>query len=177
MSGTYPNIRIGPPTLAGFTSWVYGVMGVPTSVLPSDAPVIGISLQIATDTVNPALGFGGAPFFVNLGATMGNEYTLATYNLAGHNLIVFAVDQPGAPPVDGSDPPQPYFAFTRKELKINAFTPGVVTSTSDEGTSVSLLNPEFMKTLGMTDMMLVKTPWGRQYMSIAQKYGTLWGLS
>jgi len=172
-------MMIGPPTLAGFTAWLVNVMGISTTILPSNSPVIAFAYEVALETVNPALGFGGFPFpgWCPPGMLGGAAYTLSVYNLAGHNVIVFAMDQPGAPPVDGSDPPMPFFAFTRKELKINAFTPGVVTSTSDEGTSVSLLNPEFMKTLGMTDMMLVKTPWGRQYMSFAQKYGTLWGLS
>lgn len=150
----------------GFTAWVVNVMGISTSVLPSDSPVIGVAYQVAWDTTSPWLNICSP-----------NEYTLAVYNLAGHNVIVFAPDQPDAPPVPGSDPPQPYFAFTRKELKVNAWTPGVVTSTSDEGTSVSLLNPDFMKTFGMKDMTLLKTPWGRQYMEFAQRIGPLWGLS
>jgi hypothetical protein len=161
-------ITIGPPSLAGFTAWIVYAMGISTSVLPPDSPIISIAYQVAWDTVNPAIA-----------CVAPNEYTLAVYNLAGNNLVNFAPDVPNAPPYktlpDGST--LPYFAYLRYDMKLNAFTPGVVASTSDEGTSVSLLNPEFMKTLGMSDTQLVKTPWGRQYMAFAQKYGTLWGLS
>ena len=159
---------IGPPTLAGFVAWIRGVMGVPTSVLPDDAPVIPVALQVAVDTVNLAIA-RVAP----------NEYTLAVYNLGGSNLVNFAPDALGAPvyktPSDG--PGLPYWAYLRYDMKLSSFTPGVVASTSDDGTSTSLLNPDFMKTLSMTDVQLVKTPWGRAYMSIAQQYGQLWGLS
>ena len=155
-----------PPTAAGFLAFVRTVMAITTEQLPDASPVIAMAFAISLEIVNLQINCA-SPLL----------YTLAVYNLAGHNVIVFAPDQPDAPPVPGSDPPQPYFAFTRKELKVNAWTPGVVTSTSDEGTSVSLLNPDFMKTFGMKDMTLLKTPWGRQYMEFAQRIGPLWGLS
>lgn len=159
-------IRIGPPSLAGFTAWLPNVAGISTTVLPSSSPIIGIAYQVSWDTVNPLIN-----------AVAPNEYTLVVYNLATHDVVCFAMDQLNAPPIAGSDPPMPFFEYTRFQLKVNAFTPGVVASTSDEGTSVSLLNPDFMKTFGMSDTQLLKTPWGRTYMGFAQKFGTLWGLS
>lgn len=143
-------------------------MGVPQSALAPDAPVIEVAYQVALDLVNP-----------DICKVSPNEYLLAVYNLGGSNLVNFAPDSMTAPAFkskpDGTF--LPFWAYVRFDMKIESFTPGVVTSTSDEGTSVSLLNPDFMKTFSMDDVQLVKTPWGRRYMSLAQKYGTLWGLS
>lgn len=141
-------------------------MGIPQAVLPTDAPVIPIALQASVDMTSEWLDIATP-----------NEYTLAVYNLGGHNVALWGQDAPGAPLVPGGDPPLPYFANLRRELKVMSFVPGVVSSTSDEGTSTSLLNPDFMKTLSMQDTILVKTPWGRQWMAFAQQIGTLWGLS
>jgi hypothetical protein len=53
----------------------------------------------------------------------------------------------------------------------------VVAGTSDAGSSTSLLNPEFMKTLTMRDLRTLKDPWGRAYMEAAMDYGEIWGLT
>jgi hypothetical protein len=71
-----------------------------------------------------------------------------------------------------------YFTIARARLKINEFAPGIITSTSDLTTSAGLLNPKFMQALTLENLQLLKTSWGRAYMSIAQKYGpTIWGLT
>lgn len=72
---------------------------------------------------------------------------------------------------------QTYFADLRKQFDMNGFTPGVIASTSDESTSESLLNPDFMKQLTMADLQYIKNPWGRAYMAYAQRIGTVWGIS
>lgn len=70
------------------------------------------------------------------------------------------------------------FAQLRKQFKMNAFMPGVVASASDVSTSVGLDNPDFLKGLTLFDLQLLKTPWGRAYLSIAQKVGpTAFGVS
>jgi hypothetical protein len=71
-----------------------------------------------------------------------------------------------------------YFAKLRKDLKLNTFVPGVVSSTSDLSTSVGLDNPDFFKNLTLDQLQLLKTPYGQRYLAIAQKYGpTVWGLT
>jgi hypothetical protein len=42
---------------------------------------------------------------------------------------------------------------------------------------VGLLNPEAMKTFTLANLQNLKTPWGREYLAIAQRAGTTWGLT
>ncbi len=71
-----------------------------------------------------------------------------------------------------------FFANARRILKISSFAPGIVASTSDLSTSVGLENPDFMRGLTLEGLQLLKTTYGRAYLSIAQKYGpSIWGLT
>lgn len=71
-----------------------------------------------------------------------------------------------------------YFTRLRSTLKLGAFAPGMVASTSDLSTSVGLLNPDFMRGLTLENLQLLKTPWGKAYLSLAQSYGSnLWGMT
>ena len=153
------------PTLAGFGWFITNIMGINAIYLPVDAPVIGWSLAVALDIVNPALrGIGNC--VPGLPAT--NIYTVAVYNLAGSTLVNLAPDEEG----------RTYFAKLREKLGIDEFTPGVVSSTGDSSTSESLLNPDFMKGLTLANLAQLKDPWGRAYLQIAQRAGpTIWGLS
>lgn len=145
------------PTQAGFSDFIFNVMEVPAAALPADSPSIAAAYQIALATVNQALQCA-VPMI----------YALAVYNLGADNLVNWCTDQPG----------QCYFKGLRKDFKILDFVPGVVSATSDEGSSASLEVPEAFKTLTIGDLQNLKTPWGRQYLAIAQKYGpTIWGLS
>jgi hypothetical protein len=139
-------------------------MGIDPLVLPTNSPVIGWAFQVAMMIVNPdlatvATAYGTVP------AT--SLYELAVYNLAGDNLVNYAPDQPG----------RTYFADLRASLNLNAFTAGVVTTAADQNTSDSLAVPDSLKNLTIADLQNLKTPWGRAYLAIAQRYGTLWGLS
>ena len=145
---------MGTPTLAGFQLFITTVMDINATVLPPTTPVIQVAYDVALEVVNVALAATGI-------------YDLAVYNLAGDNLLNYAPDQPG----------QTYFKEVRKSLNLAGFVPGVVSSSSDEGSSTSLLNPEFMKGLTMSDLQNLKTPYGRTYLGFAQRYGTLWGMS
>jgi hypothetical protein len=141
----------GPPTLAGFQAFLAGVVGIDPLYLPPDAPVVGYALHVAKTIVNDALWIAGT-------------YTLAVYNLGASQVINFAPDQAG----------RTYFRDLRKELGISDWTAGVITSTSDQGTSESLLTPDFMKNLTMANLQQIKDPYGRQYIALAQDYGTVW---
>lgn len=145
-----------PPTLAGFQTFVSNYMGVPSTALDPGGDVVATAFQIAQDLVNPVLGFVTPDLF-----------TIATYNLAGHQLIEYAPDQTG----------QTYFENLRKSFALNAPAVGVVQSAGDNGTSASVVTPDFMAHLSLSDLQLMKTPWGRRYLEIAQKFGALWGIS
>lgn len=152
------------PTLAGFLLWVRGVMGVPVSVLPDDAPVLAYAYETALAVTN--LWLAGMP---------GPIYKYAVYNLGGDNLVNFAPDNP-----DASPPPanaKTYWADLRKSFGINNFTAGVVQSTNDQGTGSSYEIIKGAETFTLSDLQHLKTPWGRQYLAWAMQWGTLWGLS
>lgn len=138
-----------------------GVGGVPGYALSTTDPVIQMALNVAVDIVNTDLTFTA------------DIYTLAVYNLATDNVYRFAQDTPSA-----SRTPPLFFEAMREKLGLNNFTAGVVASSGDEGTSVSLLNTEAMKNLTLMDLQNLKTPWGRQYLYFAQMMGpTVIGLS
>ena len=142
------------PTLAGFQWFITSIMGINTTVLPANSTVITWVYNLAISTVNQSLAVAGV-------------YDTAVYNLAGDFLINFAQDQTG----------QTFFTNLRATFHINDFVAGVVSSTSDESTSTVLEIPEQFKNLTIADLQNLKTPYGRLYLSIAQKYGTLWGIS
>lgn len=143
------------PTQAGFVAFVRGQMGIGPSVLPDDSNYLVWAYDVALAIVNRAL------------AAVPPIYMLAIYNLAGDNLINYAQDTP----------PSTYFADLRKTWGINSFVAGVITSSSDEGTSESLTVPDAFKNLTIADLQNLKTPYGRTYLGFAQRYGTLWGIS
>lgn len=130
-------------------------MAVPVNALPDDSPFLSYAYDVALATVNPAL------------ATVPPIYMLAVYNLGGDLLVNWAQDVP----------PSTYWRDLREKFAIYAFAPGVVSSSSDNGTSTSLLNPDQMKDFTLAALQNLKTPWGRQYLAWAQSYGPLWGLS
>lgn len=157
------------PTLAGFNTFVRDVMKIDPTFLPVDDPLIGYAYASSQAIVNPSLG-GVIPgqWTMPPPVAQWSPFALATYNLAGSNIIHFAQDQPG----------RTYFRDLRTQYRIDSFTPGIVSSTSDGGTSTSLLNPDFMKGLTLANLQQLKDPWGRQYLMFAQSYGpTIWGIS
>jgi hypothetical protein len=144
------------PTQAGFLEWVRGVMGIPQSALPDDSVFVGYAFDIAVQIVS-----------LDLGVVSPLIYKLAVYNLGGDLLINYAQDIP----------PSTYFFDVRKNFGVFNFAPGVVTSSSDGGTSSSYMNPDFMKEFTMANLQNLKTPYGRQYLAFAQSLGPLWGLT
>lgn len=116
------------------------------------------TLALAVDMVNEAIC-----------AASPTLYTLACYNFATDRLINFAQDTTG----------QEYFQRQRAKLHILDVGPmGTVASASDSGTSAGVLNPEQMRMLTLQDIQMLKTPWGRAYMGIAQSYApNIWGLT
>jgi hypothetical protein len=154
------------PTAAGFLVFIRQQMGISTAVLPDTSPYVGWAFNVAVEIVN-----------LQLDCISPLIYGLAVYNLAADNLINYAQDLPGAPIIDGSQPPAAFFQALRQSWDITGFVPGVITSSADVSTSESLLVPDFMKGLTLADLQNLKTPYGRQYLAFAQRIGTNWGLS
>jgi hypothetical protein len=138
---------------------------LPESINVGDAyliapQIVPMSLSVALEIVNAILALGSCQM-----------YTLAVYNLAADRLINYAVDATILPD-------QTYFFDERKKLRINEVSVGVPSAASDQGTATGILNPEFMKTMTLRDLQTLKTPWGRDYMSIALDWGAdTWGLT
>lgn len=115
------------------------------------------SLDIAVATVNETLSCA-SPLL----------YTKAVYNLALDRLINFGIDVQG----------QTWLQDLRKGFGVLSIESGVVAAASDQGTSGSMLVPDQFRTFTLDDLQLMKTPFGRNYLSIAQNYGpTLFGVS
>lgn len=155
MSGTWTP---GPPTIAEFQSFLQNIVGIAPVYLPlSPIPmVVQYAYWTAIKTVNHALKI----------VCLYNE---AVYNLGASIIVHNAQDQTG----------QTYFAKLRAQYNIgtNKFYLGVVSASSDEATSVSILNPDFAKTLSLSNLQQLQDPWGQQYLAWAMDMGTVWTLS
>jgi hypothetical protein len=144
------------PTFAGFVAFVRGTMGISSVVLPDAEPCLREAYDLSIETVNRAIQ-PAAP----------NMYRSAVYNLGGDIVINTAPDQEGST----------YFLDLRAKWNVLDPTSGVVQSSSDASTSQTLTVPEQANTFTLGDLQNLKTPYGRAYLIIAQKYGTLWGIS
>lgn len=169
-----PVVQPGCPTLAGFQDFITNIMGIAPKYLEPTNPAIQFSFDFALTIVNRTFQVV-SPF----------AYNVMVYNLAGHNLLMFAGDIPGVFYVnpDGSEhmsaegQPIGYFGYIRQSMDLNGFPPGIVQSTADETTSASFVVPDAMKNLSFQDLETARTPWGRRYLGLAQSYGAIGGIS
>ncbi len=154
------------PTRAGYLVFVRTMMGVPVDVLPDNSDYVDVSYEIALEIVN-----------VGLKTIAPREYTRAVYNLGGSTLLNIAQDAGGAAPIAGTQPPLAYFAYARSKFNMNGFVSGVIQSAGDEGTNESMVVQEAAKNFTLANLQQLKDPYGRAYLSIAQSYGDVWGVS
>jgi hypothetical protein len=160
------------PNLDGYLQFIRTVMGVPAGALPDDSIYIEQSFWAAMTIVNPMLQMVG-----NAETPPPQQfptyYAYAVYNFAADWLVRTTLDDPNA-----QDPYKTYWADLRKTYGTNAFTPGVIQSSSDQGTSQSFMVPGWYQNMTLMDQMMLQTPWGRQYLMLAQAAGpTVWGLT
>jgi hypothetical protein len=163
-----PAPRVGPPlvippgdpTIEGFTAWIQAVMGVPTADVPDPT-----TLQVAFDqALNLAyLGLQGVPSQV----TTMSIYAQAVYNLGGHYLVEFAMDNPNST----------FWQDLRNKFGIMNFTPGLTNQAHDQGTGEGLYILPIFAGMTMLGLQLLKTPWGRAYLAFAGSWGPIWGLT
>lgn len=144
------------PTLAGYIEFLRDIVQIPVSVLPDSSPYIQLSYDLSKEIV-----------YEGFNCISSVLYTNGVYNLATDILINIAQDTP----------PSTFWTDLREKYGINAFVAGVIQSSADENTSQSLVVPEFFKELTMSNLMNMKTPWGRAYLALAQQWGSIWGLS
>lgn len=95
-----------------------------------------------------------------------------------HFSYPLAANPGAATLLPGAAATEQFFTMARRGYKINSFAPGIVSSANDLSTGVGLVVPDFMRNLTLQNLQLVKTPFGRAYLEIAQQYGpTAWGLA
>jgi hypothetical protein len=151
------------PTLAGYLLFIRNWMKITTGQLPDDSLYIPASFNFAKMMVNPKMAVVPSP-----DPSYPNLYAIAVYNLAGDRLVNFAVDQDG----------ETVFTDLRDKCNLAGFVSGIISSSSDETSSQSMVVAKAMETLTFFDLQTMKTPWGRAYMGFAQQMGpTDWGMS
>lgn len=142
-------------------SWAASVVtAVLADPLPDNLPqgqvfntIVSGALPIGYNAAVKATVLGSSSFSYPLATNPGTETTPGVYLL-------------------------PFFASLRKSWNINAPVTGVISASSDNGTSNSIEVPEQLKSLTMSDLRRLKTPFGTAYIEIAQEYGqTLWDLT
>lgn len=140
---------------AGFLQFLRAA-GITVAALPDNSTYIDSALALSVEVVYSPMQ-DASPLL----------YDQAVYNLGTSNLIEMAADQIGST----------FFADVRKSFNMAGFMPGVIQASADESTSTTMLVPEFMKNLTLADLQYLKNPWGRAYLAIAQRIGTLWGMT
>jgi hypothetical protein len=157
MSGTGGFATPSTPNVADYLLFLRQGLGIGPAYLPDNSFWIQATFDMAKAIVNDQL--------IIADATM---YTMAIYNFAADRLLNFALDQPG----------QEFFRDMRQSLGLNSFQPGFIISSADQGTSQSFEVIEAAKRMTITDLQMMRTPYGRVYLDIAQSYGsTIWGLT
>jgi hypothetical protein len=155
------------PTAAGFLDFVRNGMGIPVGALPDTSYWLDVSYQAALAVANPDIAIV-APII----------WPLAVYNLGGSYLLSMAVDPiPTTVTININGDAVPYFQALRRQYGLNSFKAGVISSSSDEGTSESMLVADWFKDLTLANLQQLKDPYGRAYLAWAQSAGSLWGIS
>ena len=145
-----PFVTPNTPNLADFTTYVYD-QGIPTAALPSNSDYLTYAFNYSQNVaLQPAPSMAGIVF------------VMASYNLGMHHLLEIAPDQTG----------QTWFASARSQYQLLLPKVGVVSSGGDQGTSDTLVVPDFFKDMTLFALGLMKTPWGRRYLDYAQMYGS-----
>ena len=143
------------PNLTDFYIYVTD-QGVPSSDLPSNSDYLSYALNYAQEV---ALGIdtGVGPV---ISGTAG-PYVMAVYNLGLHQLLKITPDQQG----------MTFFDDKRAEYNLTSLKSGVVLASADQATSQTLVVPEFFTNLTLSQLDLLKTPYGRMYLEYSQLYG------
>ena len=144
------------PNTTDLYTFLQTIVQVPTAALPSTSPYLSWALSYAEEQTLLVLYAIGQDY-----------YCFAVYLLATSFLINWCPDQTG----------QTYFQALRASWNLTGFVGGTIQSSADEGTSESLLAPDFLKGLTLANLQQLKDPYGRQFLSMCQDLGPIWGIS
>jgi len=159
-------------------AWFYAYTGISAIALPNNS-------QVLTDAYNQAVAEVNDQF----AAVPGPTFQLMTYNLAAHYVVLWAPDQTDgngnvdvfypSPPADSPNTGNNlgYFYWLRQSYGLSSFTAGMVSASSDESTSTTLEVPEALKNLTIGNLIMMRDPWGRQYLAWAQDAGGIFDIS
>jgi hypothetical protein len=150
---TVPNTT---PTVADFEAWCRSVMGISTTVMPTNDP--GFALAFA---------FSQAMVPIQMAQLDAVIYTYTVYNLGGSYILQWQQDQTN----------QTFFAAARTAYGINNFVAGVISASNDESTGETLAVGEGLQNLDLLSLQAIKNPYGRQAMAWIQALGTNWGIN
>ena len=89
------------------------------------------------------------------------QYVLAVYTLGTDRFIRIAQD-------NGQGT---FYQDQRASFGVLQFKPGVVMASGDQGTSQTLVVPDWYRNIPLMSQEIMKTPWGREYTAYAQMYG------
>lgn len=187
---------VAAPTQDGYLQYLRSIVQIPSGALPDNSPYIEMAYDYALTVVNQQLQVVDTPGVPVLplvpplpvpypsGGPFPTYYAYAVYNLAAHFQVSYTPDFPGQPADPNTVPPTPaippstYFSELRTSMNLNSFVPGVIESTHDVTTGETFVVPDFVKNMTLGNLQNLQTPWGRQYMALAQAYGpTIWGLT
>jgi hypothetical protein len=144
------------PNVADLTTFLQTIAGIPTSALPAGSPYIPWALSYAEEKTLLVLYAIGQDY-----------YCFAVYLLATSFLINWCPDVPGGT----------FFQTLRAQWNLTGFVGGTIQSSADQATSESLLAPEFLSGLTLGQLQALKDPYGRQWLSMQQDLGAVWGIS
>lgn len=155
-------------SLAGFQIFIQTTMGISSTVLAPTDPQVNFAYDYAIYVVPDILQ--QIPPGGQTSGAISSLYDVAVYNLGGHTLIEFGVDNPSS-----SNPT--FFQTLQNKFDLNGFNAGMIVSASDETTSDSFQMAKWVENLTIDQLQLLKTPWGRLALSLIQRGSTGWGIS
>jgi hypothetical protein len=192
-------MAVSAPSYDAYVTYLRQIVGIGTGDLPDNSPFIEMAYEYAITIVNMYLNVvdtPGVPVVLqpmtppqsdyvydpnephNQGGPFPSYYAYAVYSLATHFQVSYTPDYPGDPTAVPPVPPSKYFSSLRTSMGLANFVPGMIESSYDQNTGQSFVVPDFVKSMTMADLGNLQTPWGRQYMGLAQAYGpTIWGLT
>jgi len=140
-------------------AWSGGIVTATTALPLADA--LGTIFAISIQGASPA-GYNGTVSATNAGTTS-FTYPVAT--------------NPGTATTTGTFSTL-FFTNLRASLNILSYTAGPVSSSADQGTSQSLVVPEWLKNASLTTLQNLGTTWGRAWIAYCQQWGpSVTGLS
>lgn len=148
------------PSREGFLRFLRRYVGIPEAVLPDNSPQIDEALCGAHQWVDNGM-WGCSPSIV---------YNTTLYNMGASLLLNYGYDESD---YEGED----WFVMQRQAFGLDCFTPGVIESAADQGTSGSLAISDAVKNLSLAELQMLKDPYGMRALAVLQEMASVWTLT